>query len=137
LEPGPGRPSRSHTAVDFAARHGLSHVQLSVSAWEAGPAGRAAESTRDDRGATVGLARAGARVGCLQLQRSRRQSAAQPLQDWARGARCAHRERGDLPAFGSRVADREQWFDEALDMVEETRFSARTIGIDVHGIEHS
>lgn len=45
--------------------------------------------------------------------------------------------RGDLPAFWQWVQAREAWFYEGLDMVKNPRWYVRTIGQDVHALEHS
>ncbi|MFF7454712.1 hypothetical protein [Kitasatospora sp. NPDC008115] len=43
----------------------------------------------------------------------------------------------DPEAFWSWARDREQWFYEGLDTVLATRWTVRTIGADVHTIEHT
>jgi len=42
----------------------------------------------------------------------------------------------DLPGFWAWVEDREKWFYNGLDMVLRTDWYVRTIGTDVHCVEH-
>ncbi|RDK02991.1 hypothetical protein [Paraburkholderia lacunae] len=45
--------------------------------------------------------------------------------------------RCDLPAFWRWVKERETWFYDGLDMASNPRWLVRTIGPDVHALEHS
>lgn len=45
--------------------------------------------------------------------------------------------RGDLPAFWRWVREREDWFYHRLDMARDPRWLVRTVGADVHALEHS
>lgn len=44
--------------------------------------------------------------------------------------------RGDLRAFWEWIRCRQTWFYEGLDMVKDLRWFVRTIGVDVHALEH-